>query len=242
MQMATDPATLDLSMFGPADMVNFVLQRSEIVSDVPNSGRIIKDWSSGDTAAIDHIVAERGARIARDAARVIGDEFSELRPVLDRAPPGRIADIGCGYALFDLFAARAYGSDLLLIDIEENDHRHFGFKSEGAAYADLARARRFLTANGVADGAIETLNPREADVLTSRPVDLAVSFLSCGFHFPVDVYMPYFRENVAKGGRILLDVRMKSYEPQAARLAELGTLSVLDETRKKRRVLVEKTT
>lgn len=232
---------LDVSMFAPGDLVNLILQRSEVLTGVHRPGQIIREWSAGKTEAIDEIVSQRGTEIAREAARVIGREFEDLRALIEGQPPKRIADIGCGYAIFELFAARSFGSEVLLIDLEENDKRHFGFQEEGAAYANLDKARRFLLSNEVPEQAVETLNPGHDDLMAAQSVDLAVSFVACGFHFPVDVYMPFFRDKVSKGGRILLDLRKNVYDPQAELLSELGELRVVEETPKRRRVLVTKT-
>lgn len=122
----TDPSALDYSMLGHSDLVNVVLQRSEILHDVKAARNVIRAWIDGDPAPLDEIVETMGAVLAQRAVRMIHTEFELLRPLLDRLKPARIADIGCGYGFFDLFVHNRYGSDLLLIDIEDNDHRHFG--------------------------------------------------------------------------------------------------------------------
>ena len=38
--------------------------------------------------------------------------------------PTRIADMGCGYAVFDRFAAQDFKANLVLIDREDNGLRH----------------------------------------------------------------------------------------------------------------------
>jgi hypothetical protein len=124
---------LDLSVFDRGDLLNLILQRSEVMFDRPRSGRIIKAWNEGNNDPINAVIDDMGEAIARRAAGVIHAEYRALQPVLKDLAPNRIADIGCGYALFDLFAARDLGSDVLLIDLESNEHRHFGFAKEGAA-------------------------------------------------------------------------------------------------------------
>lgn len=236
----SEPAVGGLAFDGLAtsDLVNLILQRSEVLSDLPRPGRVIRAWESGNDGPMRAEVERLGAEIARRAAGVIAAEYVTLRPVLAERPFARLADIGCGYALFDLFVARDFPADLLLIDIETNDRRHFGFQEQGAAYASLAVARALLQSNGVAAGRIVTLNPGKADVLAAGKVDLAVSFLSCGFHYPVDAYIPFFMQCVKPGGRIILDLRAATAEAQSARLAPLGTLRVLPGPTKARRVMV----
>lgn len=235
-----DVQALDLSAFGRQDLVNLVLQRSEVLFDLPKSGRIIKAWAAGDDAPMLAAVDLLGGEIARRTAGVIHAEYQTLAPVLRDLAPKRLADIGCGYALFDLFAARDLGCDLLLIDLEDNGQRHFGFQAEGAAYSNLQTARKLLQANGVAADRIVTLNPGSEDVLAAGPVDLAVSFLACGFHFPVTPYMPFFTQTVAAGGSVIVDLRRNTAQAQADQLAQLGTLDDLPTQPKARRVLLRK--
>jgi SAM-dependent methyltransferase len=231
---------LDLSMFAEGDLLNLILQRSEVLFDMPRAGQVIRAWKDGDERPIRAAIARLGPEIARRAAGVILAEYRSLAPVLLADKPRRIADIGCGYALFDLFAARDTGAELVLIDLEENEHRHFGFANEGAAYSNLGVARKMLEANGVAPGAIATLNPLRDDLAAVVPVDLAVSFLSCGFHFPVSTYAPFFHENVASGGAIMVDLRAATAEEQARGLEPLGVISDLPSPNKARRILLRK--
>jgi SAM-dependent methyltransferase len=234
----TDVEGLVLDGLASSDLANIILQRSEVLADLPRPGKIIRAWESGDDRPMLAQVQRLGTDIARRAATVIAAEYAALRPVLAEAPPQRVGDIGCGYALFDLFLARDFAADLLLIDIEMNERRHFGFQEQGAAYASLAVARALLQANGVAAGRIVTLNPARADVLQAGKVDLAVSFLSCGFHYPVDAYIPFFETCLNPGGRIILDLRAGTADTQQARLAHLGTVRVLPGPPKARRILV----
>ncbi|MFN7224680.1 MAG: class I SAM-dependent methyltransferase [Paracoccaceae bacterium] len=237
---APEVRTLDLSMFTADDLQNLILQRSEVLYDMPRSGRVIRAWNDGDDGPIRDCVERYGDVIARRAAGVIHAEYRSLAPVLLAHPPKRIADIGCGYALFDLFVARDTKASVLLIDIEQNTRRHFGYAAEGAAYSNLSVARRLLEANGIATKRIETLNPEREDLAAAAPVDLAVSFLSCGFHYPASSYASYFRDQVLPGGAIMLDLRAATASAQLAELSDLGTLEDLPAPPKARRILLRK--
>lgn len=231
---------LDLSMFGAQDLVNLILQRSEVLFDMPRSGQVIRAWNAGDEGPIRTCVERYGDEIARRAAGMIHAEYRRLAPLLLAAPPERVADIGCGYALFDLFLARESAASVVLIDIEQNTRRHFGYAEEGAAYSNLSVARRLLEANGIAAKRIETVNPEHADLGAVAPVDLAVSFLSCGFHYPASTYATYFRDSVAPGGAIVLDLRSATATAQLAGLADLGTVEDLPAPAKARRIVLRK--
>lgn len=231
---------LDLSCLDAGDLANLVLQRSEVLHDLPRAGQVIRAWEGGDSAPLMDQIARLGDEVARRAARVIAAEYAALQPLLHDLAPARVADIGCGYAFFDLFLARDLGCEVLLIDLETNDRRHFGFQAEGAAYSSLGRARQLLRDNRVAAGLIRTLNPRDTAPETAGPVDLAVSFLSCGFHYPVDAYLPFLDQALAPGGAAIFDLRQATAAEQAARLAVFGPLTDLPAPPKCRRVLLRK--
>jgi SAM-dependent methyltransferase len=235
-----DVAGLDLTEFTPDDLLNLILQRSEVMFDLPRSGQIIKAWNAGDMDPVSRVVETMGDTVARRAAGVIHAEYRALAPLLRGLAPKRIADIGCGYGFFDLFAARDLSAEVVLIDLESNERRHFGYHAEGAAYSSLSIARKLLESNGIAASAIRTLNPRDEPAEAIDPVDLAVSFLSCGFHYPVSTYAAFFDRAVTPTGSVIVDLRAATADQQAATLAPLGRLQDLPAPPKARRVLLRK--
>ncbi len=237
-----DPAsnTYDLSMFDHKDLLNIVLQRSRVLYDVPNSGRIIRKWSDGQVDLLEQAVAEKGSILAVRALQIIEQEFQPLHPMLDELKPTRFADIGCGYGFLDLFIAKTYGAHAHLIDLEENEVRDFGFNQEGAAYSNLAKAAQFLTKNGISPQNVSTYNPAKDDLSGIKDLDMIISTLACGFHFPVDVYMPFFQSSLREGGALILDLRLKSSRRQRNVLETLGDIYTLEEAPKYHRVVVIK--
>jgi len=238
--MTPSPDTLDLSPLDQRDFLNIVLQRSDVLGYHRTAFDMVRDWEAGRPEALEAAVAERGETLAREAARLIAREFDGLRGLLDRLQPGRIADIGCGYGMFDLYAHHALDCDILLIDIEETEARHFGFEEEGAGYSSLARAVDFLTANNVPRDRIVTWNPNREDLPEGPPIDLAVSFLSCGFHYPIDMYLPFFHFAVAETGAVILDLRGSQADAMVDKLEMLGRVRVLNQAAGVRQVLLKK--
>lgn len=205
------------------DIVNLVLQRSEVIRDQPKYNRYIRDWMGGDSTPLLELIDRMGSDvIVRRAAAFIYLEYLQFRPIFEAKAPKSIADIGCGYAMFDLFLARDYGSVVHLIDLECNDTRHFGFEEKAAAYSSLKVAKKLLTDNGVPANSIKTLNPEKQDVLKLKKLDFAFSFISCGFHYPWDTYREFFLKSVAPDGRIILDIRSKVLNLALRELSEIG--------------------
>ena len=222
-----DPAVadLDFSMFSDADLANIALQRWDVLFDVPRfRNTVFGAWTRGDPAPLAAAVRDKGVEIAYRAAASVYAEYLEMGPVLDRLAPKSIADIGSGYALFDLFVARDRDATLLLIDIESNENTHFVFAEEASAYNDLSVARAMIEANGVPSDRIVTLNPLQEDLTETGTVDFACSWISCGFHYPLSTYAAFFRDQVAPGGAVSVDINPKHYEAEAAELARIGTV------------------
>ena len=224
---------IDTSMIGPAQVFDLCLQRSNrLAKIIPSRAKSGEAWLGLMQAA----VVEHRQTILDAVTVGIEDIFAKIAPQIEKFAPKRLADIGCGQAFIDLLIHRQFGCDLILIDIEQSDGIHFGFNDTGAGYADLANARAFLVANGVPDQAITTINPRHAPLADFAPVDMAISLLSCGFHYPVETYDAFFKSQVTKA--ILLDCRNQKGGKQA--LKAYGAVREVGEEQKHKRILCTK--
>lgn len=233
-------AALDLSMFADEDIRNTILQRSEVLYDLDRPGVVIRQWSNGDPSAIETEVNARGTLLLKRAISVLYLEYLALKPTLDMISPERVADIGCGYGFIDLFVAKEYGCDIVLIDLETNDRKHFGFQAEGAAYTSLVKAKKFLVQNGVPARRVKTINPDKDSLADIKNIDLAMSLLSCGFHYPVSTYFDFWKNSVRETGSIILDLRNAKTETQLSEMIQIGSVRALWNGSKWNRVLVQK--
>lgn len=244
LEAVDDPAIRDLKTgaFAEADVVNLILQRSEIIRDQHRPGKVVGAWVEGDLAPALALVQSMGDELIRRAAAIILMEYREIAEAIASLAPARVADIGCGYAMFDLFLWQAHKPKLLLIDLEETEERHFGYRETGAAYSSLDVARTFLKDNGVKSADITCLNPAKDDLGRRKPVDLAVSFISCGFHYPVDTYLGYFETGVAEKGGVILDFRARKAREGIEKLRALGAVEILTDAAygNARRVMLRK--
>ncbi len=217
---------LDLSALDEGDVVNLIAQRSEIIFDEDDPDGVVKHWAAGREGPARDLVQARGDELTRRAAGIIRAEYEEIREDIAAIKPKSIADIGCGYAMFDLFFWRDFPGKIILIDLEDSEDRHFGYRQDGAAYSNLAKAKTFLTDNGVTAKQITLVNPQKK-ALPKTKVSLAVSFISCGFHYPVQTYEAYFRDQVTATGAIILDVRRRRVKDARPVLEALGEMREL---------------
>jgi hypothetical protein len=220
---------LDTVAFTPGDVVNIIMQRSEIINDQRRPGKTVEAWTQGDVGPAMALVDRMGDTLIRRAAAIIWLEYQEIKPALQELArrPSSVADIGCGYAIFDLFFWRDFPGRLVLIDLEESGSRHFGYREQGAAYSNLDVARRFLASNGVPVADITCCNPGTNTLDEIAPVDVAVSFISCGFHYPWETYESFFQNQVAEGGTIILDLRRRKAKAERKDLQRIGAVSDL---------------
>lgn len=229
-----DGKSVDFTALTDDDLANLCLQRSEIMRDKS----IVQAWVAGDDTPLRRHVQTAREAIAAQGFTEILDEFNKMKTFTDDLAPKRVVDIGCGYAFLDLILWRAYGCEIVLVDIENSKDRHFGFENAGAGYSSLATARRFLIANGVPETKITTINPTAQNIGEIGAFDLAISFLSCGFHYGLDTYDELFRSQVSTGGAIVVDVRKGSRGVKY--LKQLGDLKILADERKHAKVAVVK--
>ncbi|HEY0606233.1 MAG TPA: class I SAM-dependent methyltransferase, partial [Herpetosiphonaceae bacterium] len=123
-----------------------------------------------------------------------------------------VLDIGCGVAGIDAFIARHYpGRDLrfFLLDKSEVEQNVFYlFKSQGAFYNSLAVARTLLTDNGIPPECVQLVEANDRNEINiDSQVDLVLSLISWGFHYPVATYLDRVRELLSDDGVLILDVR-----------------------------------
>ena len=186
-------------MFGRGDLMNLCYQRT-----YPETTEMqARLQQVGDGPEFDALRAEIIGFVLREIER----NFDAILPVFEKIRPKSLADIGCGYAFIDLMVYRRYGSRLVLIDIEKTDEIYFMYREQGAGYSNLATARTFLEANGVPASAITTINPNQQTLDKLPKVDMAMSLLSCGFHYPVATYIDFIRTHVTKA--LVMDVRRR---------------------------------
>lgn len=222
---------LDFSMLGDADVANLILQRSEGASARDQ----IKDWMSGNDKPLLSYAKEHREQTLHSVFRIAERECGHFAAAVDDIKPQRLADIGCGYAFADLVLYRRYGCDIVLLDIETSEKRHYGLQSTGAGFSNLQKAREFLEGNGVPADKITTLNPTTESTDEAGKFDLVISLASCGFHYPINTYDGLFKDQVTDGGAIVLDVRKGSGGISV--LKKYGEVSVLGKHGKSSTVL-----
>jgi len=187
--------------------------------------------------------AFRGGRVRRLYAAEIGAEFEALRLHLP-ARCASILDVGCGVAGIDALLYRHFAASSprihLLDKTVTSDRIYYGFKGTAAFYNSLDVARALLRANGVPGDRI-TIHEAAPDfsVAPDQELDLVISLISWGFHYPVATYLDPVHALLAADGRLILDVRGGTDGEEEVR-QRFGAVRVIEERPRHRRLLAMK--
>ena len=125
----------------------------------------------------------------------------------------RILDVGCGVAGIDVLLFRHYDSvtdlEFYLLDKTVISNKVFyNYHKQSAFYNSLDIARKTLNINGTAQQNIHTLEvSSDYQIEISKPVDLVISLISWGFHYPVSTYIAQVYQLLRKSGHLILDIR-----------------------------------
>lgn len=154
-----------------------------------------------------------------------------------------ILDIGCGVAGINIFLQRHYGHDIdfyLLDKTGVEDEVYYLFSDRGAFYNSLDIARDVLTTNGIANENIHLLEATDTnDINIHGKIDLIISLISWGFHYPVSTYLEQAYDKLAESGRLIIDVRKDTDGLEGIR-EKFGNISVIEESGTRQRILAIK--
>jgi SAM-dependent methyltransferase len=192
-----------------------------------------------------------GERIKADYVADMDQEYQSMKAYLPAAC-SRVLDIGCGVAGIDVLLRQHYQGhnqnhnqaqelQFFLLDKSQLETRVFyGFTSHGAFYNSLSVAKNVLVVNGIADDHVTTLEASDDNTIAIQDrIDLVISLISWGFHYPVETYVQAVYQLLSEQGRLILDVRKKT-DGLALLKDRFSACDVIAEEKKYVRVLCSK--
>lgn len=122
-----------------------------------------------------------------------------------------ILDIGCGVAGIDVLLNKHYEGKptFYLLDKTKIEKSVFyGFKPRGAFYNSLDIAKEMLIQNGISERCVRCVEATDANKIDIHcKVDLVISLISWGFHYPIEIYLDKVYDKLVEGGFLIIDVR-----------------------------------
>lgn len=136
----------------------------------------------------------------------IQKEYLEMREYLPTSVES-ILDIGCGLAGIDILLSKHYGQpELFLMDNSEIDKNiYYGFKEKGACYNSFEETEKLMKVNYIKN--YNLIDIKEQRLPVFKKMDLVISLLSCGYHYPINEYLDYINTILSKNGALILDIR-----------------------------------
>jgi len=123
-----------------------------------------------------------------------------------------ILDIGSGLSGLEVFLwalLKKNQPKIYLLDKTKIEKKiWYEFKNHGAFYNSLGLAKKNLISNGVVSSKISLIEaPYNGVIRGIKNIDLVISTISWGFHYPISLYLNSVISLMSKSGVLILDVR-----------------------------------
>jgi SAM-dependent methyltransferase len=149
------------------------------------------------------------------------ENFELLDAHLD-APPKRILDIGCGLAWESRMFNEKYGTELYLLDGDYDDNPQDRELVQARYSKDAGRFAFYYKLDFLRDQ-LDKLGTKDYRLIDSNHVrlpwnikfDLITSWVSCGFHYPVNTYRDLILKHSKESTCVVMDLRVlpKTQDP-----------------------------
>ncbi len=141
------------------------------------------------------------------------DNFKILDDYLDTAPK-TILDIGCGLAWESRLFNEKYKSELWLLDGDVSANPETNASTTG--YHSSAEEFLFYNKLSKLDDELKKLNTKNYHLVDCNNIlipddfkfDLITSWVSCGFHYPVNTYRDLILKHSHSDTKIIMDLRV----------------------------------
>ncbi len=150
-------------------------------------------------------------------------KFQSMKPSLDRIQNAdsckSILDVGCGFAVADIFLAKYLGlSEIHLLDGDGTARRQKGFNEASEPWGNVHIAGDIVRANAPAAVVYAHCPPLNL----SKCVDMVVSLRSWGHHYPISTYLKDVQGWLRPKGWLIIDIRKPEKTKGVEQLQAVG--------------------
>lgn len=158
------------------------------------------------------------------------DICTSLGPLSDSS---FVCDIGCGMAGIDVEISLMNNPSFILVDGSGFQPR-YGFKDDTAFYNDKQILGQFMSVNNVRHEIFNASSGKDLPVFSPK-IDVIISLLSCGYHYPVETYLEWIKSNLSPAGRLIIDLRHSTDQLKVIK-ESFKNVNVISEKNKSTRV------
>jgi len=156
-------------------------------------------------------------------------EYNSISQVIDK--PKTILDMGCGLGRMSVYMNSIMKDEsihYILADSTQEipEKMRYGWNPSGGFYNDLKLTSDFCKLNGLSN--FETFDLKNNDLTKLTSVDLIMSFLCVGFHYPIDMYMDKFKQIISPRGVMIFGVRKQKYDKSIFE-SQFGKVTIVEQ-------------
>ena len=141
----------------------------------------------------------------------IENQFNMLKPYLPRIC-NNLLSIGCGLAIPELPFYELYQNEdlnfFLFDKTQVDDNIHFGHEKTASFYNDLKEAKKLYINYGIKEQNIHLIDASNKNLCSLPKMDIITSFISWGFHFPLETYLENVIKLMHNDSILIIDIRI----------------------------------
>ncbi len=162
-------------------------------------------------------VMQKAKHFSKEIEQAFWKDMEQEYQMLSSSLPENVSsilDIGAGLGGVDVFLSRHFGHRVemhLLDKTAVDDSIHYHLHPVGSFYNSLSLAKDILVQNAVPESHVHLHEANDQfTIAISTPVDIVVSLISWGFHYPVSIYLQEVNRILSPHGTLIIDVRKGS--------------------------------
>ncbi|MDB0031768.1 hypothetical protein N9E32_00595 [Alphaproteobacteria bacterium] len=120
-----------------------------------------------------------------------------------------VMDIGCGIGLINIFLNENYKNinQFYLLDQNKIDKKiKYGFSKNYESYNDLSATKETLILNNIDEKKINLIDVKKNYVIKEKSIDLVISLVSMGYHYPISNYIQLLRKTCNNNTVFIFDI------------------------------------
>ena len=125
-----------------------------------------------------------------------------------------IMDIGCGLGIINIYLNKFFEKKPIFFLLDKNriDRKiKYGFSLNYESYNDLNETKNILLENEINSDCVHLFDV-ERQFQINKKIDLVISLISMGYHYPINSYIELFRNCCTKNTVFIYDIGENQYD------------------------------